>query len=283
MITVILITLACKGGPVGADDSSGGADDTAPAVDSEPVEVPAGEDFALVSGTNLVAFFNAELAIPSTSEASLTLAESAAWTALADFDGDGLDDVWQIPDGRAKVFVYPNSGDATVPTEAVFEPSTGLVADLSWLAGDFNGDGLDDIAQLNGNDRFIFLPNAVGLFDSEGRVATDTTFAQTGALSTGDVDGDGTDDLLYFKDGELRVYRVVAGAPESSPLITLSSPVTATHALLLDVDDDGLGDLALWSGSTLRLYPNTGGAFDVSSEQSVSINRSGTPLAGELR
>ncbi|MCB9759677.1 MAG: VCBS repeat-containing protein [Alphaproteobacteria bacterium] len=287
MRTCLLVALAvgCKGdtGDETPSDDSALSDDTAPDDTGEPAVV-AGQDFALYQSGTLAVYLNADRNIPESVSGTQSVGQPGGWTTLADFDGDGRDDLWQIAESSETIFIYMNDGSGTITTPHSFEKSTGLSLTRPWLAGDFTGDGLDDIAQLNTNtSRMVVLPNNVGVFDDDQRVGTDVNFTGTGQLFAADFDGDGTDDIGFRKDGTVSVWPVVDGVVGGAPLFEISDPTTAVAALGLDVDDDGLAELALWSGSTLWLYANTGGAIDVSAETSVLIGAQGDPLAGDLR
>ncbi|MFD7824762.1 FG-GAP-like repeat-containing protein [Streptomyces sp. NPDC059698] len=127
-----------------------------------------------------------------------------------DFNGDGTGDVaafYGYDDGRVSLLTWLGTGDGA------FAPhfASWAVAPDNWTfdaitaeAGDFNGDGRDDIAAWydyrNGDDKlFTFLADAKGgfgaPFPSFARAAADGWEVDRMKFATGDFDGDGRDDI----------------------------------------------------------------------------------------
>ncbi|MBK9369498.1 MAG: VCBS repeat-containing protein [Deltaproteobacteria bacterium] len=279
-----LLLTACagdKGADDGVlnDDSGGDGDDTS---DSEEPVVLKGDGFGLYATTGkMTAWHNVDYVIDTTADASQTVGDATAFTALADFDGDGLEDLWQIPVGSASITVYMANGAGwTDPPD--FEIVTDLSKTLSWFTGDFNGDALDDVGQINTNNgRLLVYPNAVGYFDPDAKVPSDAPFDLRAQLFTGDLDGDGADELGTVLDGVISVWDMDDGALVEPALFEVTAPGSVLAAVALDLDDDGYAELGIWTGSTLTLYPNQAGAgFDLNTPTSILFGQSGTPFAG---
>ena len=274
---MLLLLLSCAGQP----DDTGSSDDTSTTDTEDTGEVLpvfAGDDFALYDGT-LRVFLNDENTLSTDVGREQDVGKSSHWTTWADFDGDGLDDIWQIAEGSNKALIYLNDG-SVFQSEAVFDPKTGA-GGKDTFSGDFNGDGKDDIAFFSGVGRLVMVPNDLGQFQWDDRVVTDyEAFEGDGAYSTMDLDGDGTDDIVHRAGSDLRIVQVLDLAPVGDLLEMHATGVV--DVVGIDIDDNGFDELGLWSGSTLRVHLNTNGAL---AEESVDIffNKQGTPLAGQAR
>ncbi|KQY57064.1 MULTISPECIES: serine/threonine-protein kinase [unclassified Nocardioides] len=119
---------------------------------------------------------------------------SSLYPALGDFDGDGNDDLALASDGSVTgsqgIWVSLSTGDGFAEFTQWYTSDTEVPRPLP---GDFDGDGDDDLALLDGAD-------SLGLLVSNGSQLTATTpqgLAQaSGLLAPGDFDGDGTDELV---------------------------------------------------------------------------------------
>jgi hypothetical protein len=120
--------------------------------------------------------------------------------AVGDFNGDGRDDIlWRNADGRITDWLGTATGAFGSNAANAY---TSVATDWHIIgAGDFNGDGRDDILWRNNDGRITdwlgtanggFAPNAANSFNG---VATDWHVA-----SIGDFNGDGRDDILWRHD-----------------------------------------------------------------------------------
>jgi hypothetical protein len=286
-MALLIALLACTGEPDGptTDDSIVTTDDSRAQDDTGEVPAVAGEDLGLfTSSAVLKVYLNSGSAVPEDVNKEISIGKSEDWTALADFDGDGLDDFWQMPSGSNKVRIWMNEGSATFSEEHQFDPLSGAGTRRPAVAGDFTGDGADDILMFNtNNDKVIVYPNVIGQFDVEdGKISADTSLGGSGDWASGDFDGDGTDDLIQLAGSDVTIWRVSEGLiDESAPLHQAHIP-GAVQALGLDLDDDGDAELCTWSGSTLSIFLNEGDALSAQATE-VFLNSSGFVLAGELR
>ncbi len=137
------------------------------------------------------------------------------------------------------------------------------------ISGDFNGDGLKDVAHSNGAGVFVnygqnsFQPiPAATLTDSGGQPV-----AAFEAASAGDVNGDGFDDLLVFLGygaGDAYLYMGSAAGLSDAPDVVLSLPGSAAGVRFEgprragDFNHDGYSDIAIAAPSGILLYYGSG-------------------------
>jgi hypothetical protein len=111
---------------------------------------------------------------------------------VADFNGDGKDDVAVELPGAASIAIYYSKGDGTFYQGAVLDPSQGASA---LAVGDFNGDGKPDLAVG------LELSQQVALFFNQGNGQFTRSFVASGAsdsisMVAADLNGDGKPDLV---------------------------------------------------------------------------------------
>jgi hypothetical protein len=183
--------------------------------------------------------------------------------ATGDFDGDGRGDVAigapgeapGISEASGAVFVFLGASGGVVPDIVLDQSDLGMnevgdrfVATLA--AGDFNGDGFDDLAvgapgkAPAGDPRsgavFLFRGSAVGLaahdtIDQAGLGQNEANDRFGAALATGDFDGDERMDLAVGAPGE------APGTQPRSGLVFVFRGVDSGLAPDRVVDQTGLG------------------------------------------
>lgn len=188
--------------------------------------------------------------------------------AVADFDGDRYAEVAMGCPGAQILRVYGGSPLGLDLTPADMSLSWGQAADVL-ATGDLDGDGLADLvlgSTAPGAARVeILYGSATGLHSPAGRttlLAGSGTFGAS--LATGDLDGDGLDDLVVGQpgDSEVHVYRSVAGlGPDPATVQLLAgSPVGSEEfgeaVAVADHDGDGFADVLV--GSPQASPANTG-------------------------
>ena len=238
-------------------------------------------------------------------DASLTLATDAYRVGLpGDFDGDGDTDiaVQRTASGDWDV-VLLDGRDATVRTNFVNRAGTDAIEYEQAHTGDFNGDGIDDLAvydvavgqwhvaltgadgvtgglanwQALGNDR-AWVNSRVGDFDGDGRddiAIQENVFGQWyfmtsngsrfitqawgdsvnieiqySAIESGDVDGDGRDELLMLNS--VTGFWLVGFVNQEDTFETWARWTTEaawTNVLVGDFDGDGRDDIAAQTGT----------------------------------
>ncbi len=168
-----------------------------------------------------------------------------AWTNTSgDFNADGYADVAvsvvgedigsAAESGLVQVFYGSSGGLRTTTVTGLEVPREYLALGVGLAAGDFNGDGRDDLAAGGPGDDFsvgsvfVYSGTATGLsttyqeFTQGGDVPGDPLggdyFGET--LAAGDIDGDGRDDLAIASSGD----REDLGWPTGSVTLLYGSP-----------------------------------------------------------
>ncbi|HKO55978.1 MAG TPA: VCBS repeat-containing protein [Thermoanaerobaculia bacterium] len=166
---------------------------------------------------------------------------SAKWVA-GDFDGDGLTDIASISNdfGFATITVYRSAGTHFEEPFVWARRDGGWGDSISWVAGDFNGDGLADIVATwdNGGANTLTVRLSTGssfLTQQHWAIKAGGWAASTKWLA-GDFDGDGfTDIAAAWND---------AGA--ATIAVYLSTGVDFAHWTQWKIRDGGWGDDVKW-------------------------------------
>ncbi len=187
---------------------------------------------------------------------------------VRDLDGDKVDDVAVVNNGRSRIDLLLSSkkpSDAAEPEakKTSQEPnhlendrrmrlvSVSVTKEIQSLAvGDFNGDGKADLAFYGTPAELVILHGeGKGKFDDPKKINTGEAVEAPGALTVGDLNGDGRDDLALLTSGEvitiLQGEGGKLGEPERIPH-TLTNP---RMVKAVDFDGNGSLDLVLLEGS----------------------------------
>jgi hypothetical protein len=117
------------------------------------------------------------------------------WVVLTgDFNGDGHLDLATANARSHDVSILLGLGNGTFQPDLA-NPRPGATNPLGIVVGDFNHDGIPDLATVDytGGDLFLFLGRGDGTFQERQRLATAATSV---ALISADVNGDGIPDLI---------------------------------------------------------------------------------------
>jgi hypothetical protein len=176
--------------------------------------------------------------------------------AIADFNGDGNLDVVSATAGGCDTpcldgGVVANLGNGTGNFSAA--PALDLgngFAPFFMAVGDFNGDGISDLAVLDDDPTStitILLGNGDGTFTNKGNVANDGNIQPLGTLAVGDFNGDGIPDLIGISStGNLVILLLGNGDGTFTPSASATSAGTNAQAFAVgDFNGDGIPDLAI--------------------------------------
>jgi hypothetical protein len=127
--------------------------------------------------------------------------QTGSWLA-GDFNGDGKTDLVHLTEAD---YIHPwlSNGDGTFDVRS-FRPWANYgIQTGSWLSGDFNGDGKDDLMHLTESDYVnTWLSNGNGTFDVRSFRPWANYGIQTGSWQSGDFNGDGFDDLMHLTESD---------------------------------------------------------------------------------
>jgi hypothetical protein len=174
--------------------------------------------------------------------AIVTVGQGLQQIAVADLDGDGLPDLAGAALDESAVKLLLGRGDGT------FDPPRRIAADGPWdlAAGDLDGDGRADLVTLGQGlpgatpvDLWLGLGGAT--FAHSARLAAPIG---TGQLAIGDVDGDGSRDVIASSSfaGVTIFFDPAGPAPQS---FAFAGGPWQTALSVADLDADGRDDLAL--------------------------------------
>ncbi|MCJ7488567.1 MAG: FG-GAP-like repeat-containing protein, partial [Thermoplasmata archaeon] len=192
---------------------------------------------------------------------------NATDACYGDLNDDGMLDLVFATDA-GEIEVYFNTGNEVLFDEAtVLSVSPGIPIG-SVTIGDFDSDGLADLAFPKGIRTIGIVlqdpssPNPISLPTDRNLTASfDDVFS--GVLS-GDITGDGLDDIVGVRDGDSNLYLFdQTGFASHVPFGTLALPESPVFVGLFDATDDGYDDIVTIfdSADLLFLYGQDGGSF----------------------
>jgi len=185
---------------------------------------------------------------------------------VGDFNGDGKDDLVNLygkrqADGKIKTQAWLHlSTGSTFEYNSNLKTLAGFWDEQKWLAGDFNGDGKDDLVNLYGSKKDGQVKTQAWLhlstgpnFEYQSNLQTLAGFWDEQKWIAGDFNGDGKEDLVNLYEDQLRDEQVntrswlhlsVGSSFEyNSNLKTLESLWDGQEWLSGDFDGDGKEDL----------------------------------------
>ncbi|MGW2345409.1 FG-GAP-like repeat-containing protein [Streptomyces sp. NPDC001661] len=237
-------------------------------------------------------------------------------TAYGDFDGDGYDDlavsapaedVGSDTDGGTVAVLWGSASGLTGGT-TITDPraSSHDFFGTSLEAGDFDGNGKDDLAVSSPSSSTVDVIRGGARTGSMGGAYKVTTPVQTGSdgvgvmnLHSGDVNGDGRTDLIadgYEPDSEMG-WNANFYLPGTDTGIRSTGAVKLPAGMITDVGDvdgDGYGDVIAglsWDddtgvpgaqlGGAVKIVHGSAGGPVASDVQTIDQDTSGVPGGGE--
>ncbi len=187
-------------------------------------------------------------------------------SSLGDVTGDGIGDVLGRWPGQGRSLVYAGTGDGHFRTTGIAETSAFNSARSVVAAKDWDGDGHNDVIMRTSANTRLWLVRGLG----SGKFAAPKQFAgtswddYTSIAATGDLNGNGSPDLVGLRSGHLYLFsgtkQGTLGAPSS-----VKDVGTAYTSILGsgDMTDDGIGDVAARdaAGGISILSGNGSGGF----------------------
>lgn len=176
--------------------------------------------------------------------------------AVGDFNGDGKLDLAVTDSAANEVWIFLGNGDGTFKTTA--PQPVGYATDTYptvVITGDFNGDGLLDLAisnhDSNANDISILLGNGDGTFQAAKNTtmpaSASPAFTLPGPLAAADFNGDGKLDLVVGSsaNGVLAILPGNGDGTFGTATTIATGAGTATSVIVTDFDGDGNLDVAV--------------------------------------
>lgn len=200
-----------------------------------------------------------------TAAASLTTGVHPMAIAVADFNGDGIPDlaVANFNDGSGStgsVTVFLGVGNSTFTTVSN-SPAAGS-GPAAIAVGDFNGDGIPDLAVANEDSSTItvLLGNGDGTFTAAS--SSPTTGGEPDAIAVADFNGDGIQDIAEANQaGTINVYLGNGDGTFNAVPNSFSAGNFLSYLVVADFNGDGIPDVAATGGTSAVLLGNGDGTF----------------------
>jgi len=191
----------------------------------------------------------------------VTLETDCLNSAFIDVDGDDDLDVFLATEFQPNVLLI-NDGSGTLADESNERLPRAAHDSEDVAAGDFDRDGDPDLIVVSEDD-FVkehYVNDGHGFFTSEDSFPAEQ---RSNAIALGDVDDDGTIDLILGNDGQNALFLGDgAGGFSDATANRLPADVDVTQDVELgDLDGDGDLDLVVGNEDGNRSYSNLGGGF----------------------
>jgi hypothetical protein len=188
------------------------------------------------------------------------------WVRVGDFDGNGVDDYVSPFFGTAYLYRFPAAPYHNgCPNQMHPVPinSTWGNAGYTW-AGDFNGDGYDDIASASGSNVYMKFGGAVlnsGVGFGSATWTVTNQWGQGAYSKAGDFNGDGYADIASFAGGNAYMKLSTGSGFTSTTWSVDSQWNQGAYTFTGDYNGDGYDDVASCGGSVCYMKQSTGSGF----------------------
>jgi hypothetical protein len=182
---------------------------------------------------------------------------------VRDFDGDKIDDIAVVNNGRSRIDLLLSS-KATTETEPAPSSDPNQVRNdrrmrlksipvnkdvQSMVAGDFNNDGKPDLAYYgNPAEVTILFNQGKGNFGEAKRINTGEGVESSVGLAVGDLNRDGLEDLALLAPNEVLVISQRKDSGLGEPEHLPHAAVNPRMIKAVDMDGDGGDDLIIFDG-----------------------------------
>jgi len=200
----------------------------------------------------------------------ITVAAQPTGVAIGDFNGDGIADLVVANYNATTLSILLGNGNGTFTT-APGSPFAVRAHPQSVAVGDFNHDGIQDLAIVNANQNEVIISLGIG----DGSFTTNPAWIlipvgiQPFGIAIGDFNNDGNEDLAVTNYGTAaaggNTVSILLGDSHGNftarPTVTVGS--YPQSVVVSDFNGDGIADLAVTNGAdntvTILLGDNTGG------------------------
>ncbi|WP_299376516.1 calcium-binding protein [uncultured Tateyamaria sp.] len=187
--------------------------------------------------------------------------DSMDWMT-GDFNGDGRDDLMKVwgEAGMATAAVHLSQATGGFAQNTRWADQQGAYGTaMTWMAGDFDGDGKDDLMKVWGDagltNAAVHLSNGVQFLTNQRWADQQGTYADDMTWLTGDFDGDGKDDMakIWAADDGLAnvgVHRSTGNSftPDSLWAAGLGETHVSSEWFTADINNDGRDDIVhIWT------------------------------------
>ena len=256
------------------------------ASNSAALFIPAGVTLTIGGGNNQTLYygkiqFGSAIFTTQSSYSTLTYPRDIV---AADFNGDGKQDLAVANYSSATVSVFLNNGNTSSPFGTANETLVVGTNPAAIIAGDFNGDGKQDLAVANfaSSSISVFLNNGTSTPFPTTANQTLTTGINPYDITSGDFNADGKKDLVASSSNTGGIF-VFLNNGTSTPFPTTASQTWGTGSnyggiTSADFNADGKWDLAVTnqtSGKTsIYLSNGTSTPFPTTPSQDLTADSS---------
>jgi hypothetical protein len=210
-------------------------------------------------------------------QSPITVGGGPISVAVGDLNGDGIPDLAVANNaGGGTVTILLGNGNGTF-TQAANSPVTVGIAPISVAVGDFNRDGIPDLAVANQTSQTvtILLGNGNGTFTQAAN--SPATGGDPYSVAVGDFNEDGIPDLAVanMADGTVTILLGIGDGTftqaANSPVAVGERPSSVTVG---DFNEDGVPDLAIansGAGTVTILLGNGDGKFTQAAKSPVTV------------